>query len=55
MAADPNISFSDKAATLESIQLQYLLPMSHIISLEANMPLDYFMMRTLLLLIDGAK
>lgn len=56
MTADPSISFSDRAVTLEeSIQPQYLLPMSYIISLGANGPLDYFMMRTLLLLTDGAK
>lgn len=56
MGADLNISFSDRAMTLEkSIQPQYSLSMSYIISLGANMPLHYFTMRTLLLLTDGAK
>lgn len=54
--ADLTISFSDRAMTLqESIQPQYLLSTSYIISLGANMLLHYFMMRTLLLLTDGAK
>lgn len=56
MGADLNISFSDRAVTFEdSIQLQYSLSVSYIISLGANPPPRYFTMRTLLLLADGAK